>query len=76
VASEMADIKRKDNLQYVSFLLIKASCKNCELLRNPLFMTLSVKNVQQNFKSGHNSVENFEIPGLLPSRTTDEIIED
>ena len=36
-------------------------------------MSLSVKNVLQNFKSVHNSVENFEIPGLLPSRTTDEI---
>jgi len=52
----------------------KTSRKNCEILRKPLFMSLSVKNVQQNFKGGNISVENFEIPGLLPSRTTDEII--
>jgi len=37
-------------------------------------MSLSVENVQQNHTCGHISVENFEIPGLFLSRTTEEFI--
>ena len=56
------------------FNVQKTFCKNCEIHRKPNLMTLSVKNVHQNFKSCHISVENFVIPGLFPSSTIDEII--
>jgi len=37
-------------------------------------MNLWVKKVQQILKSNHISFKDFEIPVLLPSSTTDEII--
>ena len=37
-------------------------------------MRLRIKKLRQNSKSGHTSVENFEIPGHPPSSRTDEIV--
>jgi hypothetical protein len=42
------------------------------MLRKQFLMNLWVKDIHQNFKSSHISVENIENPGQPPSSRTDE----